>query len=120
MDLGMGRRGRRMRSIMAKEPRYVMNSHLDKRPWYEGGVRTSSFGLAAVVGFWALGLGGCGASPEQPHGELKTRKQIPIPVCAQQLSPVQADVSGKTIVRSLEPEQWMSILVPEYTEEKGL
>ena len=97
-----------------------MNSHSFKLAWYEGQVRTSSFGLAAVVGLWAMSVAGCGASPEQPHGEIKTRKQIPIPVCSQQLSPVQSDGGGKAVVRSLEPEQWMSILVPSYTEEKGL
>ncbi len=68
----------------------------------------------------ALGLAGCGASPEQPHAEVPTRKQIPIPVCSQQLTPLKRVASGKAMVRSLDPEQWMNVLIPAYTVEKGL
>lgn len=96
-----------------------MNSYVGRPAWYECSVkRTRAVTLA--IGLTGLaGLAGCGASPEQPHGEFKTRKQIPIPVCTTQLSPVKT-TSGKTVVRTLEPEQWMQVLVPAYTEEKGL
>jgi hypothetical protein len=98
-----------------------MNSHPHRPAWYEGCVRISLSGLAALGLTLGVGsLAGCGASPEQPHGELKTRKQIPIPVCSIQLSPVKSSGTGKAVVRSLEPEQWMQVLVPAYTEEKGL
>lgn len=98
-----------------------MNSHANKVAWYEGGVKNPGLGFGALVLFVsALGGAGCGASPEQPHGELKMRKQIPIPVCSQQLSPLTGDGGGKTVVRTLEPEQWMEVLEPGYTEEKGL
>ncbi len=68
----------------------------------------------------ALGLSACGASPVQPHVEVASRKQIPIPVCTTQLGAVKRPASGKSVVRSLDPEQWMSVLVKGYTVEKGL
>jgi hypothetical protein len=94
-----------------------MNSHLGGPAWYEGFVRICHLGLAALG---LIGLVSCGAADEQPHGEIKTRKQIPIPVCTTQLSPTKSSGSGKAMVRSLEPAQWMSVISPGYTEEKGL
>ncbi|MEO5726047.1 MAG: hypothetical protein ABI134_28465 [Byssovorax sp.] len=72
--------------------------------------------LALVV----VGISACGASPEQPHVEVASRKQIPIPVCTTQLGAVKRPASGKAVIRSLDPEQWMNVLVPSYTAEKGL
>jgi hypothetical protein len=77
-------------------------------------------GKILLLALSAFGLGGCGASPEQPHVEVPTRKQIPIPVCSQQLTPLKRSASGKAMVRSLDPEQWMNVLIPAYTVEKGL
>ena len=94
-----------------------MNSHLRSFAWYEGPVRICHVGIGAIA---LAGLFGCGAADEQPHGEIKTRKQIPIPVCTTQLSPVKSGGAGKAVVRTLEPAQWMSVISPGYTEEKGL
>ena len=52
-------------------------------------------GKIALLALSVLGIGGCGASPEQPHAEVATRKQIPIPVCSQQLTPLKRAASGK-------------------------
>src|SRR5829696_6150166 len=62
---------------------------------------------------------GCGAAPEQRHPEAKVRKQSPVPVCTQQLSPVKGS-GGKAVVRNLDPEQWLHVLVPAFTPERGL
>lgn len=99
-------------------PLAAMNSHLLAHACYEGFVNIRKLGLAAFcLGF----VGACGASPEQPHAELKMRKQIPIPVCTTQLTPVKGDgESGKAVVRSLEPDQWMGVISPGFDEEKGL
>jgi len=68
----------------------------------------------------ALGLqGGCGAADEQPHMEAKAR-QSPIPVCTSQLDPVQSEGGGKAVVRSLDPEQWVGVMIPAFNAEKGL
>lgn len=63
---------------------------------------------------------GCGAAPEQPQLQAKTRKQSPIPVCTTMLAPPRSSSGGKALVRNLEPEQWVSVLVPEFSEERGL
>ena len=64
-------------------------------------------------------LVGCGAAPEQRHPETRLRKQGPVPVCTHQLSPVKSG-SGKAVVRNLDAEQWMPVLVPAFTPERGL
>lgn len=51
--------------------------------------------------------------------EVKTRKQIPVPVCTMQLAPVKAGAGGKAVVRSLDPEQWMVALFPAYNVEQN-
>ena len=73
---------------------------------------TATFGLSV--------LAGCGASPEQPHVEVRARKQTPVPVCASQLAPPKSTGGGKAVVRSLDPEQWMGVLIPGFDPEKGL
>lgn len=62
---------------------------------------------------------GCGA-PEQPHAELPTRYQIPIPVCTTPLPPVTRKAGGRAVVRSLDPEQWMSVIEPGFDPRGGL
>ncbi len=79
----------------------------------------SRFGVAAGLCL-STALAGCGSYPDQPHGEAKTRKQTPIPVCTTQLSPVKRTASGKALVRNLEPEQWMGVVVPGFSEDRGL
>src|SRR5262245_64234030 len=68
-----------------------------------------SLGTTLALALAASSFAGCGASAEQPHVEVATRKQIPVPVCTMQLAPVRASTKGKALVRSLEPEQWMSV-----------
>lgn len=79
-----------------------------------------SLGQYVAVAVVALGLPACGASPEQPHVEVSSRKQIPIPVCTTQLGAVKRPASGKAAIRSLDPDQWLNVLVPTYSVEKGL
>lgn len=76
-------------------------------------------GFVAGLGL-AAAVAGCGSYPEQPHGEVQTRKQSPIPVCSKQLPPVRRAASGKAVVRSLDADQWMGIVIPGYSEERGL
>ncbi|WP_437585625.1 hypothetical protein [Sorangium sp. So ce1000] len=77
------------------------------------------FGSVVGLGL-AAALAGCGSYPEQPHGELQTRKQNPIPVCTTQLPPARRGAGGKAAVRTLDPDQWLSVIIPSYSEERGL
>lgn len=52
--------------------------------------------------------------------EVQTRKQTPISVCTTKLSPVKASSKGRAVVRSLEPDQWLELMLPGYTPDKGL
>lgn len=76
--------------------------------------------IATLVSLTAALLAGCGASPEQPQTELKTRKAAPIPVCIVPLPPPAASSGGKAIVRNLDPEQWLNVMIPAYSVERGL
>jgi hypothetical protein len=66
-----------------------------------------------------LAVVGCGAA-DQPHAEITARKQTPISVCTTQLAPPKSAAGGKAVVRSLDPEQWMGILVPGFKADQGL
>lgn len=69
---------------------------------------------------WAIHfLAGCGSYPEPPRTEVRTRKQIPVPVCTTQIAPARP-VGAKAVMRSLDPERWMSVLVPSFDEQKGI
>lgn len=52
------------------------------------------------------------------------RMTVPIPVCTRQLAPparrAEAGKKAKAIIRSLDPEDWMGILVPELDLTKGI
>jgi hypothetical protein len=69
----------------------------------------------------ALGAGACSA-PAQNHQkeEVTSRREIPIPVCTTQLAPVKRSASGKSVVRDLDPEQWMGVIVPSFNQDQGL
>lgn len=82
-------------------------------------MRISRFGAAAALCLTAS-LAGCGSYPDQPHGEAKTRKQTPIPVCSTPLEPVKRSASGRAVVRTLDPQQWVGVIAPSYSEERGL
>ena len=75
--------------------------------------------LLAAAGV-APALSGCSAAAENTKAEGNSRKQTPIPVCTTQLAPVRSASKGKAMVRSLDPEQWMSVLIPSFDPDKGL
>jgi hypothetical protein len=85
-------------------------------------LRSSSVSLvaAAAVAVALASLGGCGASPEQSRLEVGARKQIPIPVCTTPLTPIKSGAGGKAVVRSLDPDQWMNVLIPTFNPDQGL
>ena len=75
---------------------------------------------AAAAAALALAIfAGCGASPEQPHVEVPTRKQTPIPVCTTPLTPTKSG-GGKAVVRSLDPDQGLSVIAPSFNPDQGL
>lgn len=84
----------------------------------------SSNGLARLgalaCGLGALSVQGCVDPPNNPHDEVAARRAIPISVCTTQLAPVKRKASAKAVVRSLDPERWMEVMVPRYEEAKGL
>jgi hypothetical protein len=89
-----------------------------KRTW-SGGTLVGTLAKAAGLVSAALAVFGCGASPEQPHLEVPTRNQVPIAVCTSPLgAPKRA--GSRSIVRNLDPEEWARILMPSFSEEKGL
>jgi hypothetical protein len=80
--------------------------------------RLSAF-AAVLVGIAGSVLAGCGAT-DQPHAEVRTRYQIPIPVCTTPLAPVARKAGGRATVRSLDPEQWMAVVSPTFNPQGGL
>jgi hypothetical protein len=80
--------------------------------------RRANFDLAKVVA--ASVLAGCGASPVQPHAEVSTRQQIPIPVCTTPLAPAAHKAGGKAVVRQLDPEEWMAVISPFFNAAIGI
>ncbi len=61
---------------------------------------------------------GCNAT-EQPHVEVPTRQQIPIPVCTTALPPVARKAGGKAVIRNLDPEQWVNVMIPAFNPQSG-
>ncbi len=79
-------------------------------------LRTLAIGLLTA----SLGtLAGC-PDPEVYIPEAPTRRIIPIPVCTEQLAPPRRKAGGGVTVRSVDPEQWLEIIVPSYEIEKGM
>jgi hypothetical protein len=103
---------------------WVRASH----PWYDWGVkvhqvlgRRSTAQLGPIVALLVpLGCSGCVTPPKQPHEEVETRQATPISVCTTQLAPPRRKASGKAVVRSLDPEQWLEVMVPSFDRAKGL
>ncbi len=74
-------------------------------------------GATLLVG----GLGGC-VDQNRPVYEAPARQTIPIPVCAKPLAPPprgRGD-SNKAVVRDLDPEEWLEVMVPDFDMKKGL
>lgn len=63
---------------------------------------------------------GCGSGPIQPHYEVEPRKQIPIPVCTTPLAPLKSAQPNKAIVRSLDPDEWINVMIPSFNRDQGL
>lgn len=77
-----------------------------------------SVGIAALL-FGMMGPG-C-VDQTRPVYEAPGRQTIPIPVCAEGIAPPKRDKGDSaTIVRDLDPEQWLEIMMPKYDAEKGL
>ncbi len=68
-----------------------------------------------------MSASGC-VDQNRPVYEAPARQTTPIPVCAKPLAPPRrgrGDAS-KVIVRDLDPEQWLEVMVPDYEAEKGI
>ena len=58
---------------------------------------------------------------ERPVYEAPGRQTIPVPVCADGIAPPRREKGDSSaIMRDLEPEQWLEIMVPDYDPEKGI
>lgn len=76
---------------------------------------------AAAAAATVATLTGC-VDSERPVYEANARTTTPISVCAQPLAPPRRDPGegDKRIVRDLDPEQWLEIMVPEFDGEEGM
>jgi len=52
--------------------------------------------------------------------EIPTRRVLPVSVCTTQLAPPARGDSDKAVIRSLDPEQWLQIMIPSYEIGKGV
>jgi hypothetical protein len=53
--------------------------------------------------------------------EASARQTTPIPVCAEGIAPPKRDKGdGSVIVRDLDPEQWLEVMMPGYDPQDGL
>ncbi|MBW2529698.1 MAG: hypothetical protein JRI23_36315 [Deltaproteobacteria bacterium] len=73
--------------------------------------------LAVCAPLWGTG---CVDPPQQPNEHIGTRRAIPVSVCTTQLAPPRRTGSDKAVIRSLDPEQWLEVMVPKYEPDKGL
>jgi hypothetical protein len=87
--------------------------------WYEDRVRIVRFGPFACLGLAAV-LSGCGEAPSPVHPEVSTRRKLPIPVCTTQLPLVRRAASSTAAIRVLDADQWVSVIIPGYSVERGL
>jgi hypothetical protein len=71
-----------------------------------------------MVGVALVGAG-C-VSSERPVLEAPGRQVLPVPVCTTPLAPARRIEPGRVQIRSLDPEQWMAVVVPSFDEKKGL
>ena len=62
----------------------------------------------------------CSAPAVNSQRELHSRRDIPIPVCTTQLAPVKRSASGKSVVRDLDAEQWVGVMVPSFNPDRGV
>lgn len=74
--------------------------------------------LLALTALGTLISGGC-VDQTRVVLEAPARQVIPVPVCTTALAP-PARLGSKDIIRSLEPEEWLKILIPKYELGEGL
>ncbi len=83
--------------------------------------RSLSVAAVAAVGVLCAATTGC-VDQNRPVYEAPARQTIPIPVCAKPLAPPRRarGESSKVVVRDLDPEQWLEVMVPDYKPKDGL
>jgi hypothetical protein len=57
---------------------------------------------------------------ERPDVAAPVRQVLPVPVCTTPISPPKRAAGEGSVVRSLDPERWMGVMIPKYENEKGL
>src|SRR5438067_1127898 len=68
----------------------------------------------------ALVLTGC-VERNVANPEVPVRKTLPVSVCAAPLTPPpRKPGDDRVLVRNLDPEQWLQIMVPSYKQGEGL
>lgn len=75
-----------------------------------------------VAGVVSLAVSAC-STRETAYPEAQVRRVVPVPVCTEGITPPKRQVgadSNKAIVRTLDPEKWLEILVPGYDPGKGM
>jgi hypothetical protein len=57
---------------------------------------------------------------QRPVREAPARQIIPVPVCTEPIAPPARKASEKGLIRDLDPEEWLAIMVPDYEEQEGM
>lgn len=73
-----------------------------------------------ALGIVATLASGCSEPLTQNDAHVPVRKAVPVAVCSEQLAPVKAKAQGKSVIRDLDPAEWLEVIMPQYEEEKGL
>jgi hypothetical protein len=75
---------------------------------------------AAALATLLPAAAGC-VDQSRPAYEAPSRKQAPTPVCAEGIAPPRRNKGDtSSVVRDLEAEQWLEIMVPDYDASKGM
>ena len=81
----------------------------------------SSVAAMAAVGLSGLFVGGGCVNTERPVYEAPARQTTPVSVCTEGIAPPRRKKDdGSEIVRDLDPEQWLEIMLPGYDPEQGM
>lgn len=80
-----------------------------------------SSGLASLGLVTALSMAPSGCvDTQRPIYEAPDRDVIPVPVCTEGIAPPRKRDAGKAVMRDLDPEEWMEIIVPDYEASDGM
>lgn len=84
-------------------------------------MRSVSVAALAAVGMLGAAVTGC-VDQNRPVYEAPPRQTIPIPVCAKPLAPPRRGRgdAAKVIIRDLDPEEWLEVMVPDYEAQEGI